>query len=139
MRIPDQGQIYSVNEGNWKNWDAPAREAVTWFHGCETSDGKPYSSRYVGALVADFHRTLINGGIYMYPPNANKPNGKLRLMCEANPLAFLAEQAGGKASDGHGRILERVPDKLHARTPLYIGSAHDVEAVEKIYARHAGR
>ncbi|MTJ92571.1 MAG: class 1 fructose-bisphosphatase [Desulfovibrio sp.] len=139
MRIPEQGHIYSVNEGNWKNWDAPAREAVTWFHGCETSDGKPYSSRYVGALVADFHRTLINGGIYMYPPDANKPNGKLRLMCEANPLAFLAEQAGGKASDGHGRILERVPDKLHARTPLYIGSSLDVEAVEKIYARHAGR
>ena len=97
------------------------------------------ASRYVGALVADFHRTLINGGIYMYPPDANKPNGKLRLMCEANPLAFLAEQAGGKASDGHGRILERVPDKLHARTPLYIGSKLDVEAVEKIYARHAGR
>ena len=139
MRIPEQGHIYSVNEGNWKKWDAPARDAVNWFHGCETSDGKPYSSRYVGALVADFHRTLINGGIYMYPPDANKPNGKLRLMCEANPLAFLAEQAGGKASDGHGRILERVPDKLHARTPLYIGSKLDVEAVEKIYARHAGR
>ena len=65
MRIPEQGHIYSVNEGNWKKWDAPARDAVNWFHGCETSDGKPYSSRYVGALVADFHRTLINGGIYM--------------------------------------------------------------------------
>ena len=90
----------------------------------------------MGALVADFHRTLIKGGIYMYPPDAKKPNGKLRLMCEANPLAFLAEQAGGKARDGHGRILERVPDKLHARTPLFIGSAKDVEAVEKIYARH---
>ncbi len=137
MCIPKQGSIYSVNEGNWKNWDAPAREAVNWFHGCETSDGTPYSSRYVGALVADFHRTLINGGIYMYPPNIHKPNGKLRLMCEAAPLAFLAEQAGGKASDGRGRILERVPDRLHARTPLFIGSAKDVEAVENIYARHA--
>ena len=94
-------------------------------------DGKPIL-RAMWALVADFHRTLINGGIYMYPPDANKPNGKLRLMCEANPLAFLAEQAGGKASDGHGRILERVPDKLHARTPLYIGSTLDVEAVENL-------
>ena len=81
----------------------------------------------------------INGGIYMYPPNIHKPNGKLRLMCEAAPLAFLAEQAGGKASDGRGRILERVPDRLHARTPLFIGSAKDVEAVEKTYARHTGR
>ncbi|MBO5491298.1 MAG: class 1 fructose-bisphosphatase [Desulfovibrio sp.] len=136
MRIPEQGSIYSVNGGNWKNWDEAAREAVSWFRTCETPDGKSYSARYVGALVADFHRTLIKGGIYMYPPDAKKPNGKLRLMCEANPLAFLAEQAGGKASDGHGRILERVPDKLHARTPLFIGSARDVEAVEKIYARH---
>ena len=75
----------------------------------------------------------------MYPPNIHKPNGKLRLMCEAAPLAFLAEQAGGKASDGRGRILERVPDRLHARTPLFIGSAKDVEAVENIYARHASQ
>lgn len=137
MRIPEQGHIYSVNGGNWKNWDEPTREAVSWFRTCELPDGSSYSARYVGALVADFHRTLIRGGIYMYPPDAKKPNGKLRLMCEANPLAFLAEQAGGKASDGKGRILERVPDKLHARTPLFIGSARDVEAVERIYAKYA--
>ncbi|MBQ9407058.1 MAG: class 1 fructose-bisphosphatase [Desulfovibrio sp.] len=136
MRIPEQGHMYSVNGGNWKYWDEATREAVSWFRTSETPAGKPYSARYVGALVADFHRTLIYGGIYMYPPDAKKPNGKLRLMCEANPLAFLAEQAGGKASDGYGRILERVPDKLHARTPLFIGSVKDVEAVEKIYARH---
>lgn len=136
MRIPEQGGIYSVNEGYKKNWDAPTREAVDWFHGCETQHGTFYSSRYVGALVADFHRTLIYGGIYMYPPDVNKPNGKLRLMCEASPLAFLAEQAGGKASDGERRILERRPERLHARTPLFIGSVKDVEAVEKIYAKY---
>lgn len=136
MRIPAQGGIYSVNEGYRKNWDAPTREAVDWFHGCEAPDGKFYSSRYVGALVADFHRTLIYGGIYMYPPDANKPSGKLRLMCEASPLAFLAEQAGGKASDGVRRILDLRPERLHARTPLFIGSVKDVEAVEKVYARH---
>lgn len=137
MRIPEQGHIYSVNEGNWKNWDAAARESVNWFRDCAAPEGNTYSSRYVGALVADFHRTLIYGGIYMYPPDLVKPNGKLRLMCEAAPLAFLAEQAGGKASDGKGRILERKPDRLHARTPLFIGSRNDVDAVEKIYARHA--
>ena len=137
MRIPEQGHIYSVNEGYWQYWDEATREAVNWFHTCESQDGKPYSSRYVGALVADFHRTLIYGGIYMYPPDAHKPDGKLRLMCEASPLSFLAEQAGGKASDGRGRILERKPERLHARTPLFIGSRKDVEAVERTYAQHA--
>ena len=137
MRIPRQGSIYSVNEGNRENWDAPTREAVEWFHTCKTPGGENYSARYVGALVADFHRTLLSGGIYMYPPDKRKPEGKLRLMCEANPLAFLAEQAGGLASDGRGRILERIPSHLHARTPLFIGSPVDVEAVEKMYAGHA--
>ena len=139
IRIPEQGYIYSVNEGYREQWDAPAREAVEWFHTAKSSKGGAYSSRYVGSLVADFHRTLLYGGIYLYPPYSGKPDGKLRLMCEASPLAFLAEQAGGKASDGHGRILERVPATLHARTPLYIGSSRDVEAVETIYARHKNR
>ncbi|GFH62876.1 MAG: fructose-1,6-bisphosphatase class 1 [Candidatus Desulfovibrio kirbyi] len=137
MRIPQQGHVYSVNEGNWKNWSAATRDVIDWFHNCPSPTGSPYSSRYVGSLVADFHRTLIYGGIYMYPPDAKKPDGKLRLLCEASPLAFLAEQAGGKASDGMGRILERKPDKLHARMPLFIGSADDVTAVETIYAKHA--
>ena len=136
MTIPEQGYIYSVNEGNRQNWDEATREAVEWFHTAPASNGKNYSARYVGSLVADFHRTLIYGGIYMYPPDKAKPNGKLRLMCEANPLAFLAEQARGKASDGYGRILDRQPDKIHARTPLFIGSARDVEAVEAIYAKY---
>jgi fructose-1,6-bisphosphatase I len=139
MRIPRQGHIYSVNEGNRKNWSEVTREAVDWFHTCRTQDGGNYSSRYVGALVADFHRTLINGGIYMYPADTVKPQGKLRLMCEAAPLAFLAEQAGGKASDGTGRILERKPEFLHARTPLFIGSVDDVAAVERIYAKHKNK
>jgi fructose-1,6-bisphosphatase I len=139
MRIPRQGHIYSVNEGNRKNWSEVTREAVDWFHTCRTRDGGNYSSRYVGALVADFHRTLINGGIYMYPADTVKPQGKLRLMCEAAPLAFLAEQAGGKASDGMGRILERKPEFLHARTPLFIGSVDDVAAVERIYAKHKNK
>lgn len=136
MRIPQQGHIYSVNEGYWKFWDEATREAVHWFHTCQTMDGKPYSSRYVGALVADFHRTLIYGGIYLYPAYSKKPNGKLRMMCEAFPLAFLDEQAGGMASNGRQRILDLKPDALHARTPLFIGSTRDVQAVERIYAKY---
>ena len=94
MTIPEQGKIYSVNEGYSRYWDAATEEAVDWFHHCETDNGGAYSTRYVGSLVADFHRTLIYGGIYMYPADSRKPQGKLRLMCEAAPLAFLAEQAG---------------------------------------------
>lgn len=134
MKIPEKGYIYSVNEGYSRYWDSAAKDAVDWFHNAETEDGKPYTARYVGALVADFHRTLLRGGIYLYPAEKRKPEGKLRLMCEANPLAYLAEQAGGKASDGKNRILDKIPVTLHERTPLFIGSKKDVEAVEKIYA-----
>lgn len=137
MKMPEQGFVYSVNDGYHRYWDDAAKEAVDWFRKVETPDGKPYSSRYVGALVADFHRTLLRGGIYMYPAEKRKPEGKLRLMCEANPLAFLAEQAGGKASDGRNRILEKQPQKLHERTPLFIGSKSEVDAVEKIFAKYA--
>lgn len=137
MKMPEQGFIYSVNDGYHRYWDDAAKEAVNWFRTVDTIDGKPYSARYVGALVADFHRTLLRGGIYMYPAEKRKPDGKLRLMCEANPLAFLAEQAGGKASDGRNRILTKKPEKLHQRTPLFIGSTKDVEAVERIYAKYA--
>lgn len=136
MRIPEQGYIFSVNEGYSRYWDKSAKEAVNWFHDTESQDGKPYSARYVGALVADFHRTLLRGGIYLYPPEKRKPDGKLRLMCEANPLAYLVEQAGGKATDGHMRILDKIPTSLHCRTPLFIGSSKDVDAVDRIYAKN---
>lgn len=136
MKIPEQGSIYSVNEGYSRYWDKPAKEAVDWFHTTESYDGKPYSSRYVGSLVADFHRTMLRGGIYMYPEEKRRPDGKLRLMCEANPMAYLVEQAGGMATDGRMRILEKIPHKLHERTALYIGSKKDVEAVNRIYARY---
>ncbi len=137
MTIPEQGWVYSCNEGYRQKWGKAAFESVEYFHKAPSSKGGAYSSRYVGSLVADFHRTMIYGGIYMYPEYDGRPNGKLRLMCEANPLAFLAEQAGGKASDGRMRIMEKVPTELHTRTPLFIGSKKDVEAVEAIYARNA--
>lgn len=132
MTIPERGKIYSVNEGNVSFWNQATQKAVQSFKGTDNPRGKPYTHRYVGSLVADFHRTLLRGGIFMYPMdyrNADQPRGKLRLMCEAAPMAFLAEQAGGLATDGAGRIMDIVPDSLHARVPLFIGSRQDVEHV----------
>ncbi len=137
ITMPERGKVYSVNEGYWHDWGAAAQNSVAWFKDPKSGHGTKYSARYVGSLVADFHRTLLNGGIYLYPEDKNKPQGKLRLMCEAAPLAFLAEQAGGKASNGYKRILEVVPDELHTRTPLFIGSRAEVDDVNRIYAEHA--
>lgn len=139
MTIPQAGHIYSINEGYWRYWDEPTREIVSHFKTADNKYGVPYSMRYVGSLVADFHRTLLYGGIFLYPADnrePSKPRGKLRLLCEAAPLAFLAEQAGGKATDGHRRIAEIQPQSLHERTPLFIGSAEDVDMVSRVYAQH---
>lgn len=136
MRLKERGKIYSINEGNHHYWDEPTQEAVAYFKGKENALGAPYSMRYVGSLVADFHRTLFYGGIFMYPMDykqPEKPRGKLRLMCEASPLAFVAEQAGGAASDGKKRILEIEPQTLHERVPLFIGSKLDVESAVGFY------
>ncbi len=132
MRIPDNGNIYSVNEGNRFYWNEPTIAAVDGFKSANNPAGKPYSLRYVGSLVADFHRTLQYGGIFMYPldyKDPESPRGKLRLQCEASPMAFIMEQAGGAASDGSRRILDITPKKLHERVPLYVGSKKDVEYV----------
>lgn len=140
IRIPEQGTIYSVNECAWHYWDDATKEIVSYFKGLDNTLGRPYNARYVGALVADFHRNMLNGGIYMYPKDcrsAKKPNGKLRLLCEAAPLAFLAEQAGGRASTGVQNILELEPKTLHDRTPLFIGSKIDVDMAESIYRKYA--
>ncbi|MDZ4804824.1 MAG: class 1 fructose-bisphosphatase [Candidatus Eisenbacteria bacterium] len=126
IRIPKRGQIYSTNEGNYHRWDEPTRRYVDWVKAEEKSDNRPYSSRYIGSMVCDIHRTLLYGGIYLYPADNRNPEGKLRLLYEANPLAFIVEQAGGAAIDGRQRILDKVPDGLHQRTPLIIGSTEDV-------------
>ncbi|NEQ33259.1 MAG: class 1 fructose-bisphosphatase [Leptolyngbya sp. SIO4C5] len=125
IRIPEHGPTYSVNEGNFWQWEDSYRDFIRYVH---RHDG--YSARYSGALVGDFHRILMQGGVFLYPGTIKKPEGKLRLLYETAPLAYLAEQAGGKASTGSQRILEVVPDKLHARTPLVIGSVEDVALVE---------
>ncbi len=138
IRIPEKGKIYSVNEGNYQYWDEKTRAMVDYFKTRNKETGRPYSSRYVGSLVADFHRNLLKGGVFMYPADLKdpkKPSGKLRLMVEANPLAMVVKEAGGYASDGHGPILEIKPNELHQRTPLYIGSKQDVEMAEAFISK----
>jgi fructose-1,6-bisphosphatase I len=124
ITMPAQGAIYSVNEANADSFPEPYRRYLAHLRSGAT--GRTYSSRYIGSLVADFHRTLLKGGIFLYPPTAHYPRGKLRLMYEANPIAFLAEQAGGAATDGAGRILEIQPTSLHQRTPLLVGSREEI-------------
>jgi len=125
MTMPAQGNLYSINEANSDSFPESYLRFLARLRA--GGAGRSYSSRYIGSLVADFHRTLLKGGVFLYPPTAQYPNGKLRLMYEANPIAFLAEQAGGLATDGRQRILEIAPTGLHQRTPLVVGSKTEVE------------
>jgi fructose-1,6-bisphosphatase I len=134
IRIPTKGKIYSVNEGNSARWSKGMQRYVEWLKQEDPLTGRPYSGRYVGSLVADVHRTLLYGGLYCYPGDTRNPNGKLRLMYETNPLAFVVEQAGGAASDGIQRTLEIHPNSLHQRTPFFVGSPEDVRIVQEFLA-----
>ena len=132
MKCPPDGKIYSINEGNYVHFPEGVKQYIKY---CQVEDEKtkrPYSSRYIGSLVADFHRNMLKGGIFIYPSTAKSPNGKLRLLYECNPLAWIIEEAGGKASDGYTRILEKQPKSLHERTPLFIGSANMVTMAEEL-------
>jgi fructose-1,6-bisphosphatase I len=125
IRIPERGGVYSINEGNYHNSTECTQKWVDWVK--TPSEGKPaYRLRYIGAMVADLHRTLLRGGIFVYPPDVKNKKGKLRLLYEASPMAFLVEAAGGAASDGTRRILEIEPNELHQRTPVFMGSTEDV-------------
>ena len=128
MTFPNKGQIYSVNEGNYVHFPQGIKDYIKYCQ--QQEDDRPYTSRYIGSLVSDFHRNMIKGGVYLYPQSAAYPNGKLRLLYECNPIAFLAEQANGKASCGTQRILEVLPKTLHQRSPFICGSALMVEDVE---------
>jgi fructose-1,6-bisphosphatase I len=135
LKIPKAGKIYSVNESNWNYWDKGTKDVVSYFKSEQTPRGKPHTLRYIGSLVADFHRNLLDGGIFMYPMDykkPDKPKGKLRLLCECAPMAFIVEQAGGMATDGVQRILEYTPQELHERVPLFIGSSDDVAKAREI-------
>jgi fructose-1,6-bisphosphatase I len=130
IQCPPTGKIYSVNHGNFFQYDLPVREYITACQKKDKSTGWPYTQRYIGSMVADVHRNLIKGGIFMYPGTTDKPAGKLRLMYECNPFAFIVEKAGGVATDGKQRILDIMPESLHQRTPLFIGSKLMMEELD---------
>ena len=135
MKLPRQPQrIYSTNEGNYVNWSEGQRKYIDYLKGVDGTNPKPFSARYIGSLVADLHRTLLYGGIFMYPGDRKNPRGKLRLLYEAAPLGFITEQAGGRASDGERNILDIEPSGLHDRTPLYMGNREFVEEAERFLA-----
>ncbi len=135
MQFPESGRIYSVNEGNYIHFPQGVKDYIKY---CQVEeDDRPYTSRYIGSLVSDFHRNMIKGGIYIYPKHSLASDGKLRLLYECNPMAFLAEQAGGKASDGYGPIMQIKPRELHQRVPFFCGSRKMVEKAESFMAKYA--
>ena len=137
LQTPEQGAIYSINEGNFIHFPEGVKKYIRYCQENDKQTSRPYSSRYIGSLVADFHRNLIKGGIFIYPPTAKAPKGKLRLLYECNPLAFIVEQAGGKASDGLRRILDLQPTSLHQRTSYFIGSTSMVATAEKLMLEYS--
>lgn len=137
MKYPETGKIYSVNEGNYIHFHQGVKDYIKY---CQLEEeDRPYTSRYIGSLVSDFHRNMIKGGIYLYPKSSLASNGKLRLLYECNPMAFIAEQANGKASDGFTRIMEIQPKELHERVPFFCGSPKMVEKAEEFMARQRDR
>ncbi|MGE5431915.1 MAG: class 1 fructose-bisphosphatase [Syntrophomonadaceae bacterium] len=134
IRIPATSKIYSINEGNYKYWHPGLKKYIKYLQEEDEKTGRPYSTRYIGSMVADIHRNLLYGGIFMYPADSRNPNGKLRLLYECNPMAFIVESAGGMASNGQKRVLEIVPKSLHQRTPVFMGNKEDVLMVEKFIA-----
>jgi len=136
MQIPPQGRIYSINEGNYLKFPAGVKQYLKFCQAIDTHDGRPYTARYIGSLVADVHRNLLKGGIYLYPSGSNAPQGKLRLLYECNPLALLIEQAGGLATDGVTPILDLQPQALHQRTPFYAGSREMVLQLQQRLAQY---
>jgi len=137
MQYPETGKIYSVNEGNYIHFPQGVKDYIKY---CQLEEeDRPYTSRYIGSLVSDFHRNMIKGGIYLYPKSSVASNGKLRLLYECNPMAFIAEQANGKASDGFKRIMEIQPKELHERVPFFCGSPKMVEKAEEFMARQRDR
>ncbi|SDS66195.1 class 1 fructose-bisphosphatase [Gramella sp. MAR_2010_147] len=131
IKFPKEGCIYSVNEGNYIHFPKGIKKLIKWMQELDNASKRPYTARYTGSLVADFHRNMLLGGLYLYPQGTTSPKGKLRLLYECNPMAFLAEQAGGKASDGENRIMEIIPSELHERAPFICGNSEMVAIAER--------
>lgn len=132
IKFPKEGSIYSVNEGNYIHFPKGIKKFIKWMQELNPAENRPYTARYTGSLVADFHRNMLMGGVYLYPQGSTAPKGKLRLLYECNPMAFITEQAGGKASDGTTRILDIQPNELHERVPFFCGNKALVEKAEKL-------
>jgi fructose-1,6-bisphosphatase I len=139
MKIPENGTIYSINEGNYVHFPEGIKKYIKYAQVEDLATNRPYTSRYIGSMVADIHRNLIKGGIYIYPTTSASPNGKLRLLYECNPMAFIVEQAGGIASDGFNRILDIEPVALHQRTSIIIGSANMVKIAEEFMETYSAK
>ena len=137
VKFPPTGKIYSVNEGNYIHFPDGVKKFIKWMQELDESDGRPFTSRYIGSLVADFHRNMLMGGIYLYPTGTTSPKGKLRLLYECNPMAFLTEQAGGKCTNGTVRIMILQPNELHERVPFFCGNKKMVEKAESFLAMNS--
>ncbi len=137
IKIPQKGTIYSINEGSYNSWDLGLKKYIKYCQESDPETGRPYTARYIGSMVADVHRTLIKGGIFIYPHSNRYPEGKLRLMYECNPLSMIIEQAGGMASNGERRIMEIEPVAIHQRTPIYMGSPINVRKVLDFLVEYA--
>ncbi len=138
IHVPPAGQLYSINEGNYKKFPKGVKQYLKYCQEIDPPTNRPYTSRYIGSLVADFHRNLLIGGIFIYPKTEHDPQGKLRILYECNPMAFLIEQAGGKATDGRGtRILDIKPTSLHMRVPFFVGSRNMVNKAEEFMKKYS--
>ncbi len=137
MKLPKVGRLYSVNQGNFVSFPKGVQQFIRYCKEVDDSTNRPYSSRYIGSMVADIHRNLITGGIFIYPQSKDNPEGKLRLLYECNPMAFIVEQAGGRATDGRNRILDIEPTMLHQRTPIFIGSEDMVRKAEEFLCEYS--
>jgi len=138
MKCPEMGKIYSLNQGNTRKYEKCMNDYLEYCMESNKEDGRPYSHRYIGSMVADLHRTLIKGGIFIYPGDQKNPKGKLRLQYECNPMSFIIEAAGGASSDGHQRVLDIQPDELHQRVPIFIGSKHMVNKALEFVTSDSG-
>jgi fructose-1,6-bisphosphatase I len=136
MRIPKDGTIYSINEGNYVHFPEGVKKYLKYCQVEDISTSRPFTSRYIGSMVADIHRNMIKGGIFIYPTTSSAPNGKLRLVYECNPMAFIIEQAGGRATDGYNRILEKDVHSLHQRSAIFIGSENMVQKAESLMSQN---
>jgi fructose-1,6-bisphosphatase I len=138
MKCPEMGKIYSLNQGNTRKYEKCMNDYLEYCMESNKEEGRPYSHRYIGSMVADLHRTLIKGGIFIYPGDQKNPKGKLRLQYECNPMSFIIEAAGGASSDGHQRVLDIQPDELHQRVPIFIGSKHMVNKALEFVTSDSG-